>query len=260
MARDLDAIKITRKWANTGFTAAITEESVDEGVINREKGFPPRYSDPTAQGRITTIRQINQVFKEITGLCLEINRGQGIGEFSAARSYVHPATVWDAGQIYKSQSGVPSAELALNRPSTDADRSHWEPLVASGLVVAEEGDYPEGINNMGSTGKYVTPQGLIDWALGKRNAGGVRSGGLIARADHSHSDLPGASETVRGIIRLAILSLVTSGSNHTQGISPLRMRQAGGARYSGKTHTHSGYALAGHNHDSVYAKEDHTHG
>lgn len=250
MARDLDAVKITRKWANSGLTAAITEESVDGGVINREKGFPPRYSDPTAQGRVTTIRQINQVFKEITGLCVEINRGGGVGEFSAARDYVHPATVWDAGKVYKSRAGVPSAELSLNRPSTDADQSHWEPLVASTLVAAAEENYPGSVNDRGNSDRYVTPQGLIDWALGKRNAVGVRVGGLVARADHSHGSLPGATETVRGIIQRAILSLVTAGQNRNQAISPLRMRQGMDVRYSLKTH----------NHDSLYAKEGHTHG
>ena len=164
MPRDVDAIKITRKWASSGLTAAIVGVSADDGIINREKGFPPRYSDPTMMGKVTTTRQINQVLKEITGMCLEINRGGGVPEFSAARQYVHPATVLDAGQAYKSQPGA--VDLHLNRPSNDADESHWVPVIKSTLEPAPANSYPANANGPAGTDGYVTPERFLDWALG----------------------------------------------------------------------------------------------
>ena len=81
MARDLDAIKITRKWSNSGITVAIPDVGTDS-VISREKGFPSRYSDPTAMGKLIRSGEFNQLLKEITAICWEINSGKSVPELS----------------------------------------------------------------------------------------------------------------------------------------------------------------------------------
>ena len=108
MARDTDALKI-EKWAETGDV-----QTPEDRGLTRSAGWPADYSQPG--GRTPSREVFNQIIREITALCVEINT-RGLPEWDADVSYVHPALVTGSdGNIYLSEAdsnGVdPVADVA----------------------------------------------------------------------------------------------------------------------------------------------------
>lgn len=249
MARDADAIKITRKWARTGDVTELPDippvPAQDPGLEtgNREKGWGVDFS--TFQGSLPKREELNQILREITGLCLEVNQHGGILEWDRRLLYLHPALVFGSdGVIYKSKQDVP-----LDRDPTNPDSSpYWGELVVDSVLGASFpldfiSQYNQGnsVNN-----KFVSPATLADWAFG-RLLSGSRGGGLLARSNHTHSATGSASETVAGLIEIATEAEAKAGTDAIRAITPFTFRRAGDDRYSQKSHDHS-YAPLTHSH------------
>ena len=259
MARDADAIKITRKWARTGDVTELPDippvPAQDPGLEtgNREKGWGVDFS--TFQGSLPKREELNQILREITGLCLEVNQHGGILDWDRRLLYFHPALVFGSdGVVYRSKQDVP-----LDKDPTDPDSSpYWGELVVDSVLAAafpldfiSQYDQANSVNN-----KFVSPATLANWALG-RLVGGSRGGGLLARANHTHSAAGGASESAAGLIEIATEAEAKAGTDATRAITPFTFRAAGDDRYSRLGHGHSGFAPSVHGHS--YAALNHNH-
>lgn len=87
MARDVESLKI-RRWAETG-DRTDPEEAMPP--MDRDKGWGLQYGqiggDEISRG------VVNQMFREVTGMLVELNEGGSIPEWNAAFDYEYGAFV-----------------------------------------------------------------------------------------------------------------------------------------------------------------------
>ncbi len=122
MPRDADALNLVTKWAVTGDVQLPTAAG-----LTRNEGWPISYSQ--AGGNTPQRTVFNQLFRELSGLGVEINRyGAGL-PWNAALNYISGTMVLGSdGEIYlgRAASGPASTVrdpiVAGNRPS------HWQSL------------------------------------------------------------------------------------------------------------------------------------
>ena len=264
MARDADAVKITRKWARTGDVAIIPDlppvPRQDPGLetANREKGWGVDFS--TFEGSLPKREILNQIFREITGLCVEFNEHGGILEWDNSLEYVHPALVYGSdNEIYQSKQDVPKGRDPVNPANT----LYWGPLVITGVGPARyPNDFISSYNQANTIrDKFISPATLADWALGPLRSG-VRSGGFLSRRIHTHPGAANASAAAAGLIEIATDTEAKTGTDALRAITPFTFRAAGDDRYSQKSHDHS-YAPRIHSHVvgiSGFANQDRTSG
>ena len=123
MPRDAQSLKIgNTPWADGGDRTDPDDASLTPALTRRE-GWDATFSGPG--GNLIRRRVVNQLFREIYGMLIEINRHGGILEWDAAISYQHTAIVLGSdGTAYISKQD----SLNVN-PVTDGDESHWQPFI-----------------------------------------------------------------------------------------------------------------------------------
>lgn len=129
MARDADALRLLTKWASTGDV-----QTPEDAGLARAAGWPSSYEQNG--GDKVSRRVFNQIFRELSGLAVEINR-RGILEWDTAIDYVHPAAVLGTNAtvyISTADSGPNSGGSVDPEGSTGGTR--WASLTPDGSTTA----------------------------------------------------------------------------------------------------------------------------
>ena len=114
MARDADALRI-RKWAVSGDVQTPEDRQLDRSV-----GWPADFSQPG--GRKLSREVVNEIFRELSALGVEINIHGCLLEWDASVSYIHPALVIGSDDnVYASLQNSTGID-----PASDTDGSHWK--------------------------------------------------------------------------------------------------------------------------------------
>ena len=182
--RDSDALK-NEKWAASG------SDGITTAGLTRSTGWPQSYSQTGDNNPEREV--INQLFREVTALIVEINKS-GILAWDTSISYLHPAyVVGSDNRLYVSVRNNNGID-----PTTDSNESDWKPVIATtdgtidapapppdasstvkGIVeLATATETQTGTDNV----RAVTPAGLAS-----RNATTTRTG-LVERATQAEAD------------------------------------------------------------------------
>ena len=115
--RDSDALK-NEKWAASG------SDGITTAGLTRSTGWPQSYSQ--TGGNNPEREVVNQLFREVTVLVVEINKS-GILAWDTSISYLHPAyVVGSDNRLYvsvRNNNGI--------NPTTDSNESDWKPVIAT---------------------------------------------------------------------------------------------------------------------------------
>ena len=120
MARDTQAVKIVSRWAED---APGNVEAIPEAL--RLDGWDEQYSQ--VGGKAGPERTyVNQLLRELSALCAELNRLGPFLPYSPAINYVHPAFIMGTdGNIYVSVADSGPATADAIDPVEDTDNSRW---------------------------------------------------------------------------------------------------------------------------------------
>ena len=119
MPRDAESLKI-QKWADTGDRTDPDASSLTPPLV-RVTGWPASFS--RVGGNAPRRRVFNQLFRELSGMAVELNEHGGLLEWDTNVSYIHPAFVCGSdNDLYASVQDSTGID-----PTTDSDDSHWYP-------------------------------------------------------------------------------------------------------------------------------------
>ena len=125
MARDAESLKIgNTPWADTG-DRTDPDNTTLIPPLDRGDGWPSSFSGPG--GNTLRRRVVNQIFREIYGMLIEINRHGGILEWDATINYQHDP----AALVFGSDGTVyVSVQDSLNQdPTLDTGNVNWRPFI-----------------------------------------------------------------------------------------------------------------------------------
>ena len=132
MARDAESLKIgNTPWADTG-DRTDPDDTALTPPIDRGQGWPASFSG--AGGNELRRFVWNQIFREIYGMLVEINRHGGILEWDAAISYQHdPAAI----VLGSDRNVYISVQSSTNQnPVNDSADTYWTLLITSTTLPA----------------------------------------------------------------------------------------------------------------------------
>ncbi len=201
MARDEQSLKI-KSWAESGDRA---EPEAASPVLDRAEGWTSVFSQ--VGGEAPQREVFNQLFREITGMLVELNKHGGLLEWSSGQDYEHPAFVTTAtGKIYVStRASGPNEGGAVNPISNSPVRWAEVPGAASLTErgVVELASVSETQAGSDAT-RAVTPAGLaqLTATTGRR---GLVEVATVAEAQTSGNSLlavsPAGARSLRRIYR-----------------------------------------------------------
>lgn len=129
MARDADALNLLTKWASTGDV-----RTPEDAGLTRANGWPSSYEQNG--GDKVSRRVFNQIFRELSGLALEINT-RGILEWNTGIDYVHPAAVLGSnGTVYISTANSGPNSGGSIDPEGTSGSTRWTSLTPDGSATA----------------------------------------------------------------------------------------------------------------------------
>lgn len=231
MARDQHGLLI-RKWAATA-PGTVIGTPEDDGLV-RSVGFPAAYGID----EYMSLQQMNGMWREHTGFMKDLEQ-HGILEWSSSVSppYAHPCIVLGSDRLmYRSvQAGGEAQD-----PTTDATFTYWRPILPTEILAFATAAQVEAGS---STELIMTPKRFLDalfkaspnarwqstttkFGLAKRasatDISGRTGAGYIAAADLPTipSAPPNASTTTRGIVELATLAEVDTGTDSQRAVTP----------------------------------------